>query len=235
MARRANDLNWVIQRAKRNADNGGNDVDAAQMGYLDRFLTHSSDGASSSLRWQNEPPEWHIDDGGSLHVVPQAKTDFFRPIDHPGLDNAAFLAASVTGDFTARTRVRAQLAGFGDAAALTVRISDQQWAKICVERSPVGEVSVVSVVTDPWSDDANNELLSTSDAHLRITRKGDLFGMHFSLDGQSWRFARAFGMAAPADVLVGIHAQAPFVSGCRAQFDGLEIEPEPVADFRSGE
>ncbi len=191
--------------------------------------------ASCPLEWINEPPEWHIDDTGCLHVVPLAQTDFFRPIDRPGFDNAALYSTRVTGDFTARTRVRAQLAGFGDAAALTVRVGCERWAKLCVERSPTGEVSVVSVVTDPWSDDANNELLSTPEAYLRVTRKGDLFGMHFSLDGQVWRFARAFGLSAPANVLVGVHAQAPFVGGCRAQFDSLEIESEPVADFRSGE
>ena len=199
------------------------------------LLAGGGPGAPSPLEWLNEPPQWHIDERGCLHVTPHGQTDFFRPIDQPGHDNAALLAARVTGDFTARTRAHAQLAGFGDAAALTVRASTEQWAKICIERSPVGEVSVVSVVTDPWSDDANSELLTAPEAHLRITRKGDLFGLHFSLDGLAWRFARAFAMAAPAEVLVGVHAQAPFVSGCQARFDYLLIEPQSVADFRSGE
>ena len=126
----------------------------------------ASTSATHALEWLTEPPQWHIDDDGRLHVTPAAQTDFFRPIDRPGNDNAALLAAPVTGDFTARTRVWAELAGFGDAAALTVR---------------------------------------------------------------------AFGMPVPAEVLVGIHAQAPFVGGCRARFDYLEIDPRPVADFRSGE
>lgn len=192
-------------------------------------------GTPSPLQWLHEPAASHIDDQGCLHVTPLPETDFFRPIDASGHDNAALLAMQVTGDFTARTRAHAQLAGFGDAAALTVRAASEQWAKICIERSPVGEVSVVSVVTDPWSDDANNELLIAPEAHLRITRRGDHFGMHFSLDGLTWRFVRAFAMAAPTQVLVGIHAQAPFAGGCQARFDYLEIGPQPVADFRSGE
>ena len=200
------------------------------------LLAHNAAaGASPRLEWINEPPEWSLDGHGRLHMTPAAETDFFRPIDRPGSDSAALLCVPVAGDFTARTRVHATLAGFGDAAALTVRVSPEQWAKICVERSPVGEVSVVSVVTDPWSDDANGELLDTPAAHLRLTRNGELFGMHYSLDGEHWRFARAFGMSAPAEVLVGVHAQAPFVSGCQARFDHLEIDPQPVADFRSGE
>ncbi|MFH1569454.1 MAG: DUF1349 domain-containing protein [Gemmatimonadota bacterium] len=200
------------------------------------LFTHLGAGADPARpQWLVEPPQWQVDDQGRLHLTPAPETDFFRPIDRPGYDNAALLCASVSGDFTARTRVRAVLVGFGDAAALTVRASAEQWAKICVERSPAGEVAIVSVVTDPWSDDANNELLSEPAAHLRLTRKGNLFGMHYSLDGRAWRFVRAFAMRAPARLLVGVHAQAPFVGGCRATFDFLEMEPRPVADFRSGE
>lgn len=187
------------------------------------------------LEWTCEPPEWHIDSEGRLAVTPAGETDFFRPIDRPGRDNAALYGTPVTGDFTARTYASATLAGFGDAAALTVRAAAEQWAKICIERSPAGEVAIVSVVTDPWSDDANNELLADAAAHLRITRKGDLFGMHYSLDGHIWRFVRAFGMVAPADVNVGVHAQAPFGAGCQAQFDYLEVDAGAVDDFRSGE
>ena len=190
---------------------------------------------ASGLRWLCEPSVWEFDDSGRLTVVPAGETDFFHPSDRPGSDNAGLLHADVTGDFTARTHVSAELAGFGDAGALTVRAGPDRWAKICVERSPVGEVSVVSVVTDPWSDDANGELLEAPEAFLRITRKGDVFGMHYSLDGRRWRFVRAFSLEAPAQVLVGVHAQAPFGAGCRAEFGFLEIGPEPVGDFRSGE
>lgn len=202
---------------------------------MNLLIRNTATDASPRLEWIDEPPQWRIDEQGRLHVTPAAETDFFRPIDQPGHDSAALLCAPVTGDFTARTHVHATLVGFGDAAALTMRVSAEEWAKICVERSPVGEVSVVSVVTDPWSDDANGELLTSPAAHLRLTRKGDLFGMHYSLDGQRWRFVRAFGMAAPAEVLVGVHAQAPFIGGCQARFDHLEIDHQPVADFRSGE
>ena len=38
MARRANDLKGNTQREKRNADSGGKDAAAAQMGYSDRLL-----------------------------------------------------------------------------------------------------------------------------------------------------------------------------------------------------
>jgi uncharacterized protein len=189
---------------------------------------------ANGLTWTCEPPEWRFDEEG-LHIVPEPETDFFRPYKGTPTDKACLLYKRVTGDFTAITRARAELVGFGDAAALTVRHSEAQWAKLCLERSPIGDVSVVSVVTNPYSDDANNELLVDPECYLRITRKGDVFAMHFSLDGKVWRFVRTFGMALPDTVMVGIHAQAPFEGGCRVRFAGFALRPEPVKDFRSGE
>ena len=199
-------------------------------------LFHGLNGKQipEGFAWLNEPTDWGFDPDG-LTIVPEKETDFFRPFQGTPRDNAALLYAEVAGDFTAVTRASARLAGFGDAAVLTVRASEVQWAKLCLERSPIGDVSAVSVVTNPYSDDSNNELLHEPECFLRITRKGDVFGMHFSLDGRVWRFVRTFGMIMPRTIMVGIHAQAPFVGGCRARFASLEIRPEPVRDFRSGE
>ena len=52
MARRANDLNWGIQREKGNADSGGNDADAAQMGYSDTLLGYGETvGLACAFVW----------------------------------------------------------------------------------------------------------------------------------------------------------------------------------------
>lgn len=189
---------------------------------------------ANGLAWLNEPPEWSVDDAG-LTIVPGAPSDFFRPYSGSGRDNAGLLYSEVTGDFTATTQVRAELVDFGDAGALTVRAHEAQWAKLCLERSPIGDVSLVSVVTDPWSDDSNNELVTIPECYLRLTRKGNVFGMHYSMDGATWRFVRTLGLEMPPTVMVGIHAQAPFTPGCRVLFRSLTLSPEPVADLRSGE
>jgi uncharacterized protein len=200
---------------------------------VDLFRGCHNQRLNDALAWLNAPPVWEFDDEG-LRIEPAAETDFFRPYVGTPKDNAGLLFTEVTGDFTAVTQVRAHLVGFGDAAALTVRASAMQWAKLCLERSPIGDISVVSVVTNPTSDDANNELLDDPACFLRITRKGDVFGMHYSLDGEAWRFVRTFGMAMAQTVKVGVHAQAPFVGGCWARFAGFSLSSEPVADFRSG-
>jgi hypothetical protein len=59
--------------------------------------------------------------------------------------------------------------------------------------------------------------------------------MHFSVDGRRWRFVRTFGLEMPQEVMVGVHAQAPFVGGCRAVFRSFTVEAGAVKDFRSGE
>ena len=102
---------------------------------------------ANGLAWRNEPPQWNFDADG-LTIVPQAKTDFFRPYQGTPNDSACLLYVDVTGDFTAVTKARAELVGFGDAAAITVRSGPALWAKLCLERSPIGDVSAVSVVTN---------------------------------------------------------------------------------------
>jgi len=201
---------------------------------MDLFNGCNGKSLANELKWLNEPPDWGFDDAG-LTISPKAVSDFFRPYGEAPNDNACLLYTDVRGDFTAVTKASATLAGFGDAAALTVRESEVKWAKLCLERSPIGDVSVVSVVTNQWSDDANGELLEQPECFLRLTRKGNVFGMHYSLDGATWRFVRTFGLEMPPTVMVGIHAQAPFTPGCRVLFRSLILSPEPVADFRSGE
>jgi regulation of enolase protein 1 (concanavalin A-like superfamily) len=154
---------------------------------MDLFAGCHGRQLADGLAWFQEPPDWRFDADG-LHIVPWAKTDFFRPYHGTPHDNACLLYTQVTGDFTAVVHACAELVGFGDAAALTVRATPSQWAKLCLERSPIGDIAAVSVVTNPWSDDANNELLPGPECSLRITRCGDVFGLHYSLDGSRWRF-----------------------------------------------
>jgi regulation of enolase protein 1 (concanavalin A-like superfamily) len=189
---------------------------------------------TNGLVWLNEPEEWLFNDTG-LIIKAKAGTDFFRPYGETYYDSACFLYREITGDFTVATDVKAELFNFGDAAALSMRADETRWAKLCIEQSPIGEVSLVSVVTNPWSDDSNNELISSAECHLRLTRKGNLFGMHYSLDGTKWRFVRAFGFELPENIMVGIHVQAPSTSGCRALYRFFIYTAQPVENFRSGD
>jgi uncharacterized protein len=202
---------------------------------MNLFASCTGVNLGAGLRWLNEPPTWSFDADHRLSLEPQAKTDFFRSREQQARDDACMLYVPVQGDFTLSAHVAAHLVDFGDAAGLMVRGAPDCWAKLCVERSPVGEVAIVSVVTAPDSDDANGELLARPEAYLRLTRRGDLFGMHCSAHGDRWRFVRAFTLSAAKQLTVGLHAQAPFSGGCRATCDFLRLQDAGIADFRSGE
>ena len=189
------------------------------------------------FEWFNPPAEWVIEKG-SMIITSEPETDFFRsPRGVQPKDNAHFLFYPVSGDFSVKTHLRADLKAFGDAGGLTIRLSAERWAKLCIERSPAGEINIVSVVTDGYSDDANNELLTHPEAFLRITRRGGLVGFHFSLDGKIWRFARNFRFPVPDGeaLLTGIHVQSPYSDGCSAVFRELVFSKDTVENFKSGE
>ena len=198
-------------------------------------LTSLQDGLPAGYRWINEPPIWDID-GETLRVDPAAETDlFFAPDGSMVRDNAALLATDIHGDFTMAVRVSAQLVAFGDAGAITIRAASDRWAKLRLERSPVGDINVVSVVTDGVSDDSTGEMLQEPACYLRVTRAAEVIGMHYSLDGAVWRFCRTFRMRSSGSILVGLQAQAPFEGGAHIEFDSWSVTAEPVRDFRSGE
>lgn len=208
-----------------------------QEGYIESmnlFNGCSKSTLTNGLFWLNEPQEWFFDNNGVLNVLPRPKSDYFRPYQRVCADNAAILCREVEGDFTIKVFVSADLTDFADAGGLLVLSGSSLWAKLCMERNHEGQISTVSVVTNPYSDDANGELLTGNECHLRITRKGDYFGMHYSLDGQAWRLVRCFGLEFPKTVNVGILTQAPVGLGCNIRLNSLDLQFTTIDDFRSG-
>jgi regulation of enolase protein 1 (concanavalin A-like superfamily) len=164
-------------------------------------FTWEGEGASSS---STNCEFWQLSaDKNQLTIEPKGETDFYNgfykgaPLQRT---NAPLFVTStpIRGDFTFSCRVDARLVGFGDAGAMTVWVSKDRWAKLCLERSPIGEVAIVSVVTNGFSDDANSELLVgrhgkrrrrgsseevvecvAASCELRISRNGNEFGMQY--------------------------------------------------------
>ena len=201
---------------------------------MDLFKNCIERQVGNGLQWLNEPEEWYFNNEG-LYIRPDGKTDVFRKYNQTAKDSACFLFTEVEGDFTLLSKIWVESTAFADAGAITIRGDEKLWAKLCIEQSPVGELSIVSVVTNEWSDDANNELLQTSEAFLRITRKGNLIGMHYSVTGKTWRFVRTFALDWPLILQVGVQAQAPVREGCKVYVEELHVSKEVISDFRSGE
>jgi len=104
-------------------------------------------------------------------------------------------------------------------------------------------LQIVSVVSNPFSDVSNGEIIKSADCYLRVTRRGDEFAMHFSRDGKKWKFGRYFVWGeCPNELALGIHAQAPSSTTnpltnpcCMGEFYDFSLSHEPVRDFKPGE
>jgi regulation of enolase protein 1 (concanavalin A-like superfamily) len=189
------------------------------------------------LSWFNET-EWEPLPGGGLRVHAQPETDFFQnPNGDPGADTGHLLWVPVAGDFVAQAHVRPTFTSTYDAGALMVRRDEAHWAKLCYEATDFGTHAAVSVVTDGLSDDANGVDLEAEAIWLQIVRAGDLFGLHYALEGapKRWRMVRYFRLALPPEVKVGLVAQSPIGPGTEVDFYRFSVESRTAQNVRAGE
>ena len=180
-------------------------------------------------------------DGGGTAVEPVRvaagpRTDLF--ID-PGTGDATLSAVRVIGapgdgDFQLSVRVDVAFGATYDAGALVVWRDDEAWAKLLLEYSPEHQPMVVSVVCHGRSDDANHVVVESSEIWLRISRIGDAYGFHYSLDGQRWELVRHLTIGPSAGDRVGLLVQSPIGDGCDAVFHDISFTRTRLADLRSG-
>lgn len=176
-----------------------------------------------------------VEENNVFKLKAKANTDFICKYETYVKDSASFYGQTHEGDFTIKAKVTTLGSSAFDAAFLMVWQDNRKWIKIAVELG-VDEKSynAVSVITDKWSDDANGELLSANNCWLRITRKNNFFGLHYSTDGSVWRFVRAFGMDMNKSIAMGFGIQAPKGDNCKGIIEELSVSNIPVENFRNG-
>jgi uncharacterized protein len=185
--------------------------------------------------WEHPPVTWEPLPEGGIRVTVPAKADYFR--DPAGVivsDNAPFLWKQVTGDFVAQAHVCPAFNSTYDSGVLMARHDEQNWAKLCFEKTDFGTTAAVSVVTRGTSDDANGVDVTTPDLWLQMIRAGNVFALHYSLDGQSWRMVRIFKLEVPASIRVGVVTQCPVGPGTTVDLLSLTIDQRPVKNVRAG-
>jgi uncharacterized protein len=192
-------------------------------------------GMPSPLCWLRPPRAWRATDSG-LTIEAGAATDWFADPADPGsiVALAPALLARLDGDFLLGARVGAAFESVFDAGALMLYADDRCWAKLCLEYSPQGEPTIVTVVTNGSSDDANAYVVGGREAWLRIARIGSAFAFHASRDGARWELVRYFRLETPAELRVGFEAQSPTGEGCVATFDEIRFERRRLTDLRGG-
>ena len=172
-----------------------------------------------------------------ISLIPAPQSDFFcDPAGDIVKNNAIFMYVDVEGDFIARAHVDHEFINTYDAATLMIRTDDQNWAKLCFEKTDFGTRTIVSVVTkDGLSDDANGANYYWDGVWLQIARKGNVFSTHYSPDCLNWHMTRYFTINTSASIQVGIVAQTPNGNGdASMNFYKFELEKYTVKDLRKG-
>jgi len=198
-------------------------------------LSNIAPGRFEPFAWENEPVAWACLPNQGLRIYAPSHTDLFvDPMGVANADSAPFLWASVTGDFVARLHVQPGFQADYDAGGLLVRQDDAHWIKLAYERTDLGNPAIVSVVTNGISDDANGADLNSPSVWLQMARVGDVFALHYALDGEHWRMTRLCKLPMQQAVRVGAIAQSPRGVGCAVDWLALSIESRTLSRPRAG-
>jgi uncharacterized protein len=191
------------------------------------------DAVPMALEWLRPPAEWHAEPS-RLVVRAPAQTDWFiDPISARAVHTAPLLVGPApSGDFTWEAYVVLDGDAMFDAAGLFVYDDDDHWAKLAVEVTAAGP-TIVSVVTNAFSDDCNSTVLAQSSARLRLARVGEAIAFHASQGGGRWELVRVFRSPSAAP-RIGFVCQAPTGSGCTGTFDAIAFNARTLSDVRDG-
>jgi uncharacterized protein len=185
------------------------------------------------LEWLRPPADWNAGPA-RLVVRAPAQTDWFiDPISARPIDTAPVLVGPPpAGNFTWEAHVALDGDATFDAAGLFVYDDDDHWAKLAVEMTAAGP-TIVSVVTNTFSDDCNSIVLARKSAWLRLARVGEAVAFHASEGGGRWELVRVF-RAPSAAASIGFVCQAPAGAGCTGILDAIAFGPRSLSDIRDG-
>jgi regulation of enolase protein 1 (concanavalin A-like superfamily) len=215
-----------------------NDILAQEMISSDQanqFLEMES-GKTKGFQWLNQPKN-HIISKGELQVEVEGNTDFFiDPENKKATATAPYLYKEIKGDFVATALIQPDFKDQWNAGALFMMIDDTHWIKFAFENSDATGKSIVSVVTRLVSDDANGAILNNLDQiWLKMIRKGDLYALHWSMDGKKYNMCRLAAMPNTEKVKIGLEAQSPVGETAHHKFLFFNLESRTVQDLRKGE
>ena len=193
------------------------------------------EGFPQPLEWAQEPASWELEPYG-LVVTAGPKTDLITdPQGGAPVSNAPHLMFKPEGDFVFKAKVTVSFKSKFDAGVLLIYQNEQSWAKLCFEFAPQGYPIVVSVVNKGTSDDCNSLFIDENNTYLRISRLGNAYAFHHSVDGEYWYLVRIFALEPGLETKVGFLVQSPTGEACTAIFSKLSFESRTLEDIRSGE
>lgn len=194
----------------------------------------------ANFHWLNESSIRFEEEKVILHAP--AQSDFFcnhgvvseEGITPESLTNAPFFFTEVSGDFVMRVQVEHDFKDVYDSASIMVMQENDLWAKLCFEYTDFYTHSIVSVITNTFSDDANGNNVEGNTAWLQIARVGQSFAFHYSLDGVRFDMVRFFYLPVEQQVKVGLLPQAPTGQGGERTYSHFSLEQRTVRNIRMG-
>lgn len=185
------------------------------------------------FQWDN--PSQVTVAGNTLRIKAHPHSDYFvDPADGTRHLSGAFYYTEGQEDFVLRAKVSHAFTSVYDACALMVMGGDTCWAKICFELTDLGTHSIVSMVTNVVSDDANGVDIQGNQVHLQIAKKGNVFGLYYSLDGNRFNMVRYFTIPIDGAFKLGFVAQSPLGEGGDFVFEEIALNYVSVGDIRKG-
>lgn len=173
--------------------------------------------------------------GNQLIIEAEPRKDFFvNPIDGSITANAAFVYKEVYGDFICRAKISLEHKAMFDAGVLMAMQDETHWAKACFEMGDYGFKSVCTVMTNGLSDDSNGVTVENDTIWLQLARTGDVFSVHYSLDGINYYMARLCSLPFNRTLKVGVEAQSPTGDGGKRYFSDFSIENRGLTNPRLG-
>ncbi len=188
----------------------------------------------AEMHWMNQPQSFVVEDN-SLKISVNKGTDFFNnPEDGTIVGSAPFLNKAVEGDFIVKSLVEPDFSSQWNAVAIMMHIDSLNWIKFAFENSDATGRGIVSVVTKSSSDDANGVTLNGEKRlWLAMVRKGNIYSMHWSIDGENFHMARLTAMTNQNVVKIGIEAQSPVGDDATHQIHFFDIQEKSIKDLRN--
>lgn len=192
------------------------------------------------FKWLNESDLRFEDDKMIMYGPPQS--DFFcshKVSSQTGTPesrtNAPFFFTEVAGDFVMKVKVELEFKDVYDSATIMVMDNLELWAKLCFEYTEFDTHAVVSVVTNGMSDDANGNNVEGNEMWLQMTRVGQSFAFHYSVDGEKYDMVRYFHLPVQDKVKVGFVPQSPSGQGGERVYSQFSLQSKTVSNIRMGQ
>lgn len=185
----------------------------------------------------NTPEKISIVKDSMLVLCSRGKTNLYNsPSNKNYKQDAAMLLFHPDSSFILRAKVKANLLEKFDVASLVLFQNNNLWAKLCFENSINKEATVVSVVTNTYSDDCNSSALTDTFVYLSIVKKGDEISFHYSKDNRNWSLVRYFRQAFDNDsLMIGFAVHAIRENNFSAEFSEIYYSGKALVNMRKYE